>query len=433
MYNLSKIFLFLSFFTFSIVSCQFKIDGIIKDYNNKPIVIKTFSGSEDVVLTRITTDDKGFFSYKPSLEINGVISLEFNDNSRALIFSDNKDISFEAIKSKKEYNLTFSKSDINKAYVELNKYNLLKSLSESTYNKLLEIYSTEDEFFLPLQKEMERIKEQKAPNLDKYPILKDYESTLGLLNSDDSTKVLNKLVYGSEFLEKNGLLMPLVSNYISLNVKDIKTKEELEPKLEKVSQDLLDKVGVETNRGQHVLTGILKIFKSNGFNKLYDKLLEKANGLTCEINDELKNTLSATNNIKIGKKAPDFSFNGKVPGIKSLYSVNSKRKLLMFWASWCPHCTNEMSFVREFYNDFKKSGGEIISISADISESDYLSALKKYDMNWINYSDFLRWDSPIFKQYNISSTPTFILLGSDNKIELIAGKITEVRNYIDEN
>ncbi|MCP4552210.1 MAG: redoxin domain-containing protein [Bacteroidetes bacterium] len=45
-----------------------------------------------------------------------------------------------------------------------------------------------------------------------------------------------------------------------------------------------------------------------------------------------------------------------------LKSIDSKYTLVIFWVSWCPHCTNLLPELHEFYLD-KKGQLEMISIS----------------------------------------------------------------------
>ncbi|MEG0188188.1 MAG: TlpA disulfide reductase family protein, partial [Algoriella sp.] len=82
--------------------------------------------------------------------------------------------------------------------------------------------------------------------------------------------------------------------------------------------------------------------------------------------------------------------------------------------SWCPACQQEIPYIKEFYKDFKAKGGEIVAISLDFDETAFKDATK--DLPWYNYTDLLRWDSPIAEQFSVSSTPTLFLVDKDNKI-----------------
>ena len=42
--------------------------------------------------------------------------------------------------------------------------------------------------------------------------------------------------------------------------------------------------------------------------------------------------------------------------------------------------------------------------------------LNTKELPWFNYTDLMRWDSPIAAEYNINSTPTLFLVDKDNKV-----------------
>ena len=99
--------------------------------------------------------------------------------------------------------------------------------------------------------------------------------------------------------------------------------------------------------------------------------------------------------------------------------------LVVFWASWCPACNKEMPYIKEYYNEFKKNGGEIIAISLDYDQTMFNDATK--ELPWFNYTDLMRWDSPIAASYQVEATPTIFLLDKDNKI---INKVSHVNELI---
>src|SRR5690606_36238119 len=157
--------------------------------------------------------------------------------------------------------------------------------------------------------------------------------------------------------------------------------------IEKELDILLDKADLETPRGQNILSSVFLVLPSEQFSTLLEKYYAKANALTCEITDELKTNLSAHNNTVVGSVVPNILFKNPVKGYKSLYDVKADKKIIVFWASWCPACNDEMPFVKEYYRNFKEAGGEIVSISLDYDQNAYNEATK--DFGWISYTDLL--------------------------------------------
>ncbi|CAG0901100.1 unnamed protein product, partial [Cyprideis torosa] len=83
------------------------------------------------------------------------------------------------------------------------------------------------------------------------------------------------------------------------NALGVKSEEELKTKIGASVQTLMDKVGIETNRGQHVLNGVVTLLRGNGIDDIADEWLDKGSSLTCKINDELKATLNAYETIQL--------------------------------------------------------------------------------------------------------------------------------------
>jgi len=59
--------------------------------------------------------------------------------------------------------------------------------------------------------------------------------------------------------------------------------------------------------------------------------------------------------------------------VHKLSEFKGKPTILVFWASWCPHCRKEMPQLKELYN---QEGGDIQIIAVSMDKD--LEKLKKY-------------------------------------------------------
>jgi thiol-disulfide isomerase/thioredoxin len=122
-----------------------------------------------------------------------------------------------------------------------------------------------------------------------------------------------------------------------------------------------------------------------------------------------ENRMASYAAMKPGNKAPNILFENN----SSLYDIKSEQVLVVFWASWCPHCTEEMPKVNEWAKDHPDT--KVIAISLDDSKSEYDLAIKQLP-NLSHHTDLKKWDGKAATDYFVYGTPTFILLDKDKKI-----------------
>lgn len=406
---------------------QFNISGTIKGYEKEPLFIKINDNGQNRVIKRVETNADGSFSYQMPMAYTGIISVEMKRGSFEII-SDNTPIAFTADINHSAGGIKYTKG-IN---TQLKDYHDIKQkyeIRDNTLMPLLSYYKNGETFHEALLSEVSRINTLELPKVENKSVayyLAAKEELMEMNNQKMSpAEIVEKskahLSKDTEDLERFGLLPQFITQYISNALGAAKSKEDAANKIEVALDELLKSAVIDTPRGQNILATIIPMLEGNGFEDLATKYMDSAKEMNCEINENLKQVIAAKENIQVGKKAPDFKMVGTKA--KSLYKIKADQKLLVFWASWCPHCMKEMPFVQEFYADFKKKGGEIIAISLDIDEKQYKNAIK--DFSFINYSDLMKWDSPISRQYGINGTPTMILLDKDNKIVKIGSKISD--------
>ncbi len=170
----------------------------------------------------------------------------------------------------------------------------------------------------------------------------------------------------------------------------------------------------------YLLNLMMNTFETSDYEEVYIYLTDNyflQN--TCESGSEHKSAASkaeAMKKLKIGNSAPEI----KMPDVNgnhvSLYSMDSKIILLLFWSSECHHCEAAMPELVTLYNEYKPKGLEIVGVSIDTIKSVWIEGISKNNLKWFNISDLKGLKSEYIAKYNIWHTPTFYLLNEEKVI-----------------
>ena len=123
--------------------------------------------------------------------------------------------------------------------------------------------------------------------------------------------------------------------------------------------------------------------------------------------------------LHIDAIAPDISLKEPSGKIFNLEKVEAKKILLVFYASWCPHCQVLIPKLKEYLMTLNNPDLKVIAISLDTKKSDWVNFIRKNNLNWINISDLKGWNSKAALDYYVYATPTMFLI---NKNRIIIAK-----------
>jgi len=118
--------------------------------------------------------------------------------------------------------------------------------------------------------------------------------------------------------------------------------------------------------------------------------------------------------VDIGQKAAPFkllTIDGKEIALESF--AKDKVTLLVFGTTWCPSCRHELPILKEYYNDLKDDGLNVLGIDVQESNKKVKSFIEK---NRINYPVVLDSNAEAAKLYKVVGIPLNILLDKNGVI-----------------
>ena len=165
--------------------------------------------------------------------------------------------------------------------------------------------------------------------------------------------------------------------------------------------------------------------------------LKVLNEVSCTIDNDLAKQLETYRAMKKGKIAPDLLFNvdrfmpgypvGQQPA--SLSAIPSKFKLVVFGASWCPKCTEEIPKLAANYTNWKSKGIEVVYVSLDETKDAFQAFVKPFP--FISVCDYKKWEGKMVKDYYVFGTPTMFLLDAKREILLRPNSVDQINAWVD--
>lgn len=90
--------------------------------------------------------------------------------------------------------------------------------------------------------------------------------------------------------------------------------------------------------------------------------------------------------------------------------------LINFWATWCPHCRDEMPLLQAYYEAYRSSGLTILAVNCGDTQSETANFVNQYNLS---FPVGLDRDRQITYRLGIRSLPTSILVGIDGVVKVI--------------
>ena len=110
----------------------------------------------------------------------------------------------------------------------------------------------------------------------------------------------------------------------------------------------------------------------------------------------------------VGKAAKDFTLNTlKAQNVNMTKFRDDQSAIVFFWATWCPHCREQLSALNSSRQEIEKKGIKIILVDLGESPDQVRSYVEK---NKIDLDVFLDQDQELAQDYGLIGVPTLVFI-----------------------
>ncbi len=426
-------------------SQQYSINGTIPGLENKDVYLLRITGDNRKIVDTATTDQTGSFEFllDKNFPVGQYAVVSGPTQMIELIFND-ENIRFVATGSSDQDHVQIIESVENMIY-----YDYLSVKGETLYkldllDPVLQYYPKTDTFYSKtlaetralqsyLNQRVETLTENNPNTLaarfirvDK-PVFADPSLTKAEQKSYLKSHYFNNMDFLDTLLMRSNILTSKIVSYFALYQKKGMTKQEMEDQLLMAVDTVMEKAFVDQKMYEFVIGFMLNGFEHIGFERglehIADKNMLKEFCVNSDRKKELENKMELIKKLALGQTAPGFEAVDMKGDTIKLRDIRSQTTLLVFWASWCPHCSETLPLLKKYYDPRHTGRLQIVAVSIDKSKSDLQKAIDENGYNWINIGELKGWDGPIINEYGVVATPTFFVLDKDKKI---IGKPTSI-------
>ena len=418
---------------------RIKIEGVFTELPNTPVRINISKGFAEAPIFADTTSVDGKFTLYYPADYKGIGTIEIYRGAKEPIILNGKDIAFTAPNAESIAEFTFAndpENDAFKKYLNTEMIWLTTMVQTESYKPNDKDYALAQELRTKAITNMD----QQLNNIPASYYLKSYlpvrykiqqmriANQLNSFNNEEYLNVFKTIDFNSNAVQGCACSEDIITNAYKLVESQPLNQKAKTKAVNLITDHIMNQAS--NDEDQFILAGtfIYNMFetqKNTDANEHLSLLILEGDGCAVDDTKDVTRRFEQYRKMKIGNTAPDIAINET----QSLYQLNNKHKLVVFWASWCAHCMQEIPQLSKIYPQLKTKGVEVISISLDSDKNEYNKVAQNH--NWLKYCDFKKWATPAAKDYCISTTPALFILNAENQIISKPSGVREVKRYFD--
>ncbi len=456
----SIIFILTNLLISSSIWAQNNITGTFTGLANQHIKLVGFNGFDTYAIDSTQADEKGRFNLKFSENANGMDYLLSEDNkSFVVILAINENLQLAGDNFSLPETIVIKNGKQNKLFEQYASEHPRREQTLSAWDYLTKIYKKDSLFAIhetPMQAieaEKRRIKAEDSlflANLPEGSYVSYYLPLRKLVSSvstiaqyrteeiPETIQAFRETDYTDARLYKSGLLKETIEAHFWLIENSGRSLDSVYIEMNKSIDVMVENLLSDEQKLNEITENLFKLLEKRSLFKASEYLaLKLLNEQGCTINNDFAAQLESYRAMKKGNTAPDIEFKGDIFATdyesgsipQNLSDLKSNYIVVVFGASWCPQCPQELSKISGLYKKWKEQGVEVVFISLDEDEKLFKSFAGVFP--FISFCDYQKWESPVAKDYHVFATPTIYLLNSKREILLRPNSVSQLDSWVD--
>jgi len=448
MYKSIVIFIVILCFAFSFAQeINIKVNNLVGEKAS----LSFLSGEMITFIDSINTVEKGEFQLSLIGNHPGIYRITFNNKSWIDFIYDREEVYIETNAKNVLDSLKVIESESNRIF-----YSFIKSNKNyKTKTELLQIilarYPKDDKYYQMTKEKFIQVQEdylyfvnvtsQSNPNsfIARYvrtaqlPVIETdipFDEQLAYLKThalDNINFYDEELIYSDVFTNKS-------IEYLTYYRNPQLPLELLEKEFMLAVDTIITKAKVNSIVYQHITEYLIDGFKKFGFDNIIDYIVDNYVikddlCLDKKLGNTIERRIKYARNFKIGNKVPNITIPDSSGSIIELNKINADKTLILFYASWCPHCKSLLPQVHELYKKQQGNKFKVLAISIDTSRMDWIQFARTNNLDWINTSNLKGWNGKTATDYFIYATPTMLLVDKNKYLIAKPSSVDELSDW----
>jgi thiol-disulfide isomerase/thioredoxin len=440
-------------------NAQNTVTGTFPALSKQMVKLVGFDGFNTHAIDSIVANDKGIFNLSFGKNDDGMGYLVAADRKPFIVILSSEDIELKGESFALPETIEVLKGKQNKIFEQYATEHPLREQAFSAWDYLSKMYKQGSLFTThkvpqqAIEKEKKRIKAEDSlflATLDQATYVSWFLPTRKLVSSvstvaqfrpeeiSSTIAAFRAMDCTDQRLYKSGLFKDIIDSHFWLLENSGHSFDLMYVEMNISIDSMIENLSKDEKKFNKVTKYLFDLLERRSLFQASEYLAIKVlNETSCTINSDLAKQLESYRAMKKGNTAPDIIFKGDnyAPGYdqnntpNKLSDIKSKYTVVVFGASWCPKCTEELPEIAKHYSKWKAQGVEVVFVSLDENKEMFKNFTSIFP--FISFCDYQKWNSTAVKDYYVFGTPTMYLLNDKREILLRPNSVNQMDGWVD--